>query len=432
MLLWWSGSQQLKDKEEPSIGEPPSVIATHAPIIHSQVDPGSITRSIMPMSMLPATERSASARAAPDFRQNHVVAAEIQTVPNRSSRSHPQVNSPSEYPMALVVPPEAIHQSEVAPYIQTTLLRQCRDKGHPSLMIAFIKTLKLTPERLGVIPWKNTYRASGPPAPTSSSAVLATAKTSSPLARKHSIPPLDFDSSELTLPSTKFSSPRSWVDNATYSHATSALNGITVSHRNTTPKGNSPAHQPIREQSSPAESHQYSPKQMNRGQSAATGSHQPIFDQAEREQSATTGSHRSISNQTQWIELRLAELQNASSASSPQVDGQVRHRVDRDDTEEAYPPGHVAVPENQDESSHSPDARTLRRQLKQKLFEVARNWPDAPADDELKRKLSFNDDDDEFAARVRPDAEKAQKLSSSGERMSVVSATGRWRMILAS
>ncbi|KAL8881892.1 MAG: hypothetical protein Q9198_001001 [Flavoplaca austrocitrina] len=171
---------------------------------------------------------------------------------------------------------------------------------------------------------------------------------------------------------------------------------------------------------------------MNRGQSAATGSHQPIFDQAEREQSATTGSHRSISNQTQWIELRLAELQNASSASSPQVDGQVRHRVDRDDTEEAYPPGHVAVPENQDESSHSPDARTLRRQLKQKLFEVARNWPDAPADDELKRKLSFNDDDDEFAARVRPDAEKAQKLSSSGERMSVVSATGRWRMILAS
>ena len=261
----------------------------------------------------------------------------------------------------------------------------------------------------------STYLASGPPAPTSSSAVLATAKTSSPIARKHSIPPLDFDSSELTLPSAKFSSPKSWVDNATYSHAASALNGITASHRNTTPKGNSPAHQPIREQSSPAESHKSSPKQMNRAQSAAAGSHQSIFDQAETEQSATTGSHRSISNQTQWVELRLAELQNASSASSPQVDGQVRHRVDRDDMGEAYSPGHVAVPENQDESSHSPDARTLRRQWKQKLFEVARNWPDAPADDELKRRIRFNDDDDELAARVRPDAERAQRLKRTYE-----------------
>ena len=69
------------------------------------------------MSMLPAPERNASARAAPHFRQNHVVAAKTQTVPNRSSKSHPQVNSPSEYPMALVVPPEATHQSEVAPYV---------------------------------------------------------------------------------------------------------------------------------------------------------------------------------------------------------------------------------------------------------------------------------------------------------------------------
>ncbi|KAI4274520.1 MAG: hypothetical protein LQ337_003875 [Flavoplaca oasis] len=261
----------------------------------------------------------------------------------------------------------------------------------------------------------NTYLASGPSASTASPVVLATAKTSLPVAREHSIPPLDFDRSELTLSSAEFLSPKSLMDNATDFHAPSTLNGTTASHRNTTPKGNFPAHQPIREQSSPAESHKSSPKNMGREQSAAAGSHRSILDQAEREQSATTGSHRSILNQAQWVELPRSELRNASSASNPLADGQVRHRVDRDDMEEAYSPGHVAVPENQDESSHSPAAKTLRRQLKQRVLEIVRRWPDVPADDELKRKIKFDDDDDDVAAHVRPDATRAQEMRRTYE-----------------
>ncbi|KAL9007505.1 MAG: hypothetical protein Q9180_009638, partial [Flavoplaca navasiana] len=260
-------------------------------------------------------------------------------------------------------------------------------------------------------PVQNTiYLASGPPA-----VVLATAKTSLLVAREHSIPPFRFGSSGLTQSSADFLSPKCLVDNATYSHAASALNGTTASHRNTTPKGNSPAHQPIREQSSPAESHKSSPKHMNREQSAAAGSHQSILDQAEREQSATTRSHRPIPNQAQCVELPGSELQYASSASSPQVGGQVRHRVDNFDLEEASSPGHVAVPENQDESSHSPDAKTLRRQSKQRVLDVVRTWPDLPADDELKRKLRFDVDDDDSAARVRPGAQRAQEMRRTYE-----------------
>ncbi|KAI4274521.1 MAG: hypothetical protein LQ337_003876 [Flavoplaca oasis] len=119
-FLWSPGSQQgqqLKDKEEPSISDPPSVIPSHASKIHSQVDPGSFTRPNMPMSMLPIPERNPSARAAPDFRQNQMVAAETQSVPNPFSKRHPQVNSPSESPTALVLPPGHVQQSEVAPNV---------------------------------------------------------------------------------------------------------------------------------------------------------------------------------------------------------------------------------------------------------------------------------------------------------------------------
>ncbi|KAL9012411.1 MAG: hypothetical protein Q9180_009099, partial [Flavoplaca navasiana] len=322
------------------------------------------------MSMLPAPERNASARAVPDFRQNQKVAAETQTVPNRSSKSHPQVKSPSEDPMALILPPGPVQQSKVAPnakmmtprrrlpderrktrgrtvrdpdYTPTPMPRQGKPKPDDRLhqdpqhqpRTPRGDPLEEVPTRSGAHsrlnrfsqdprqPVQNTtYLASGPPAPTSSSVVLATAKTSLPVAREHSIPPFHFGSSGLTQSSADFLSPKSLVDNATYTHVVSALNGTTASHRNTTPKGNSPAHQPVREQSSLAESHKSSPKHMNREQSAAAGSHQSILDQAEREQSATNGSHRPIPNQAQCVELPGSELQYASSASSPQVHGQ--------------------------------------------------------------------------------------------------------------